>query len=233
VTAPFSVYIGFDRREPEATQVARTSLCATSSIPLNIVELREDELRSQGYYDRPFKTEGPQRFDLRDGKPFSTDFSFTRFLVPVLQNFQEWALFCDGDFLFRSDIKELFGLIDESKAVMCVKHDYRPSEKTKMDGQKQTRYRRKNWSSLILWNCGHPANAVLTKDVVNHEPGAFLHGFKWLDDELIGGLPEHWNWLEGWSSPSITPRVVHMTRGIPTMKGYEDIPYADEWRTFL
>ena len=233
MTDPFPVYIGFDRREPEATKVALASLREKSSVALKVVELKEEELRSRGLYDRPFRTEGRQRIDLRDGKPFSTDFSFTRFLVPELQGFKDWAMFCDGDFLFRWDIKDLFALIDESKAVMCVQHDYRPPETIKMDGQRQERYLRKNWSSLILWNCGHPANAAITAEVVNHQPGSFLHGFRWLDDDLIGTLPECWNWLEGWSSPDITPRVVHMTRGIPTMEGYQDIPFADEWRRFL
>jgi hypothetical protein len=233
VTTPFPVYIGYDRREPEATEVAEASLLAKGSIPLKVTELREEELRAQGLYDRPFKTEGSQRIDLRDGKPFSTDFSFTRFLVPELQGFRDWAMFCDGDFLFRWDVKDLVGLIDESKAVMCVQHDYRPTEQIKMDGQKQEQYSRKNWSSLILWNCGHPANAVLTAKEVNHQPGSFLHGFQWLDDDLIGAIPECWNWLEGWSSLETDPKVVHMTRGIPTMKGYEDIPFADEWRRYL
>ncbi len=233
MTLAFPVYIGFDRREPEATEVARHSLDATCSIPLRVEELREEELRSEGFYDRPFRVEGHQRFDVRDGKPFSTDFSFTRFLVPVLQDFKGWAMFCDGDFLFRADLGELMALVDESKAVMVVKHDYRPPEKIKMDGQMQQRYHRKNWSSLILWNCGHPANAQMTTETVNNQPGSFLHGFQWLDEDLIGGLPEKWNWLEGWSSPDINPSIVHMTRGIPTMEGYENIPYADEWRAYL
>jgi hypothetical protein len=233
VSARFPVYIGYDRREPEATQVARDSLLATASIAVEVIELKEEALRARGVYDRPYRTEGAQRFDLRDGKPFSTDFSFTRFLVPVLQDFKGWALFCDGDFLFRADVKDLIALADERFAVMCVKHDHKPNETTKMDGQKQERYTRKNWSSLILWNCGHPANAALTREAVNHRPGSHLHGFGWLADGQIGGLPEEWNWLEGWSSSEITPSAVHMTRGVPTMKGYEDVAYAEEWRAFL
>lgn len=233
MTHPFPVYIGFDRREPEATVVARRSLRKTSTVALAVTELREEELRARGIYDRPFRTEGNQRIDERDGKPFSSDFAFTRFLVPSLQGHRGWAMFCDGDFLFRADIKGLLGLIDDAKAIMCVKHDHRPPESIKMDGQQQLRYFRKNWSSLVLWNCGHPANAALTAEKVNHEAGSYLHGFRWLDDDLIGGLPECWNWLEGWSSPEIEPRVVHMTRGIPTMEGYENIPYADEWRAYL
>jgi hypothetical protein len=233
MTMTHSVYIGFDRREPEATEVARASLLATSSIPLNIQELREEKLRAKNLYGRPFTTEGNQRIDTRDGKPFSTDFSFTRFLVPALQEYKGWALCTDSDFLFRTDIKDLFDLADDKYAVMCVQHDHRPKENIKMDGQRQELYFRKNWSSMILWNCSHPANAKLTVEMVNNSPGSFLHAFKWLEDEQIGALPEGWNWLDGWSSPEIDPEIVHMTRGIPTMKGYEDIPYADEWRSYL
>ena len=128
-----AVYIGFDRREPDATMVARRSLLKTSSIELDVHELREIELRERGFYDRPYRTEGNQRIDERDGKPFSTDFSFTRFLVPALQDYKGWALYCDSDFLFRADVKELFALADDRYAVMCVKHDHRPKEAVKMD----------------------------------------------------------------------------------------------------
>jgi hypothetical protein len=227
------VYIGFDRREPEASEVARRSLLKTSSIALDIHDLRELDLRARGIYDRPFRMEGAQRIDERDGKPFSTDFSFTRFLVPALQEYRGWAVYCDSDFLFRADVKDLFALADETCAVMCVKHDHRPRETVKMDRQRQEHYRRKNWSSMILYNCSHPANAALTPHMVNHSTGGFLHAFGWLSDNLIGGLPETWNWLEGWSPPGMDPKVVHMTRGIPTMTGYENIPYADEWCAYL
>jgi len=229
----YSVYIGFDRREPESTEVAHRSLLKTCSVPVEIHDLREVELRERGLYDRPFRTEGAQRIDLRDGKPFSTDFSFTRFLVPVLQAYAGWALYCDCDFLFRADIRELWDLADDKYAVMCVKHDHRPKETTKMDQQRQEPYPRKNWSSMILYNCGHPANRALTADMVNHSTGRFLHAFGWLTDDLIGGVPETWNWLEGWSPADMDPKIVHMTRGVPTMAGYENIPYADEWRSYL
>ena len=227
------VYIGFDRREPEAAEVCKKSLLARSTIPLDIKMLGEVEPRRAGIYDRPFRLEGSQRIDSRDGKPFSTDFSFTRFLVPVYQLYQGWALFVDCDFLFRWDVKDILDLADDSKALMCVKHDYRPAETIKMDGQKQELYSRKNWSSLVLWNCAHPANKKITPRAVNFSMGQRLHNFYWLKDEHIGNIPEYWNWLEGWSQANMEPRAVHMTRGVPTMKGYENIPFADEWRSYL
>tara|TARA_R110000822_G_scaffold43810_3_gene118099 strand:- start:98 stop:709 length:612 start_codon:yes stop_codon:yes gene_type:complete len=200
---------------------------------LHIVELHEPELRQAGFYDRPFHLDGNQRVDDRDGKPFSTDFSFTRFLVPALNLYKDWALFVDADFLFRADVAELFALADDKYAVMCVPHDYRPAETVKMDGQKQELYNRKNWSSLVLFNCEHPANRFLACKSVNFMRGGFLHGFNWLRREQIGPVPEHWNWLEGWSDERFEPRAVHFTRGIPTMAGYENAPYADEWKEYL
>ncbi len=228
-----TVFIGHDRREPEATEVCKKSLLKHASIPVHIVELREPELRQAGFYDRPFVLDGNQRIDARDGKPFSTDFSFSRFLVPPLNLYQGWSLFVDADFLFRADIAELYELRDPKYAAMCVKHDYRPAETVKMDGQKQELYNRKNWSSLVLWNCEHAANSFLRVKSTDFMRGQFLHGFGWLTSDLIGGIPEYWNWLEGWSPESIEPRAVHFTRGIPSMAGYENIPYADEWREYL
>lgn len=227
-----TVYIGHDKREADAIQVCRLSLLDKATKPVPIIELREDELRTLKLYDRPFTTEGNQRIDSRDHKPFSTDFSFNRFLVPCLNLWQGWALFCDGDFLWRGDVNELLSLRDESKAVQVVKHDYTPKDSVKMDGQRQESYPRKNWSSLILWNCAHPSNRKVTPRLVNFMPGSYLHAFGWLKDEEIGALPEAFNWLEGHST-SENPQAVHMTRGVPSMPGYEQIPYADEWRGYL
>ena len=228
-----TVYIGFDRCEPQASDVARSSLLAHASVVPEIRDVHESEMRKRCIYDRPYRTEGAQRVDIRDGKPFATDFSFTRFLVPTLNKYKGWALYCDAFFLFRADVKELFALCDDKYAVMCVQHDHRPKERTKMDGQRQEVYQRKNWSSLVLYNCGHKANAELSIEMVNYSRGAFLHGFGWLEDRLIGALPESWNWLEGGSKPEIEPKAVNMTRGIPTMLGCEDIDFADEWRGYL
>jgi hypothetical protein len=161
----------------------------------------------------------------------ATEFAITRFLVPQLAR-ADWAIFCDGDFLWRDDVARLAALADPRFAVMVVPHDYTPTEAVKMDGQIQTSYARKNWSSLMLWNCRHPAHAALP-GLVNRWAGRRLHGFEWLDDREIGTLPEAWNWLEGHSRPAIDPRAVHFTRGTPDMAGYAGVDYADEWREVL
>jgi len=216
---PFRVYVGWDSREDIAYQVCRYSLLKRASVPIEVIPLRQEELRAQGLYWR-------ERDPLA-----STEFTYTRFLVPQLAGRRGWALFCDCDFLWLADIAELLALIDDRCAVMCVHHDHNPPEMVKMDGAVQTRYPRKNWSSLVLFNCGHRANAKLTADVVSRESGQYLHRFRWLDDAVIGALPETWNWLEGWSPrpDSGTPKVVHFTRGGPWFENWQDVTYAELW----
>src|SRR6056300_133026 len=151
------IYVGWDSREDIAYQVCRESLVATSSVPLNIVPLKQENLRRDEVYWRDIDTLG------------STEFTFTRFLVPYQMGYKGWALFIDCDFVFLNDVKELFDQADEKYAVMCVKHDYTPQDgSVKMDGQAQFQYPRKNWSSMMLINCGHPSNKALTLDLINN-----------------------------------------------------------------
>jgi hypothetical protein len=216
---PFPVHVGWDSREDIAFQVCRHSLQRRAGIPVNVMPIRQQALRDAGLYTR-------------DADPLaSTEFTYTRFLVPYLQGYEGWALFCDCDFLWLGDIARLVALLDDRFAAMCVHHDHRPREDWKMDHQKQTVYPRKNWSSMVLYNCGHPANAALTPEVVNSQTGSFLHRFQWLKDDLIGAVPETWNWLEGWSEPPAAghPEVVHFTRGGPWFDEWRDVAYGDLW----
>ncbi len=216
---PFPVYVGWDSREDIAFQVCRYSLMRRASVPVTVTPIRRARLRERGAYTR-------------DADPLaSTEFTYTRFFVPHLAGYQGWALFCDCDFLWLADIKRLIEQIDDRYAVMCVHHDHRPPESWKMDGHQQTLYPRKNWSSMVLYNCGHPDNAALTPALINAESGAFLHRFQWLDDAVIGALPETWNWLEGWSRRPAEghPNVVHFTRGGPWFDDWKDVDYAELW----
>lgn len=217
--APLPVYVGYDSREDIAYEVCRFSLERHASRPVDVRPLKQQALRDQGLYWRP-------------ADPLaSTEFTYTRFLVPALAGYRGWALFCDCDFLWRADVAALFALADDRFAAMCVHHDHRPTEAWKMDGRQQTLYPRKNWSSLILYNCGHPANRALTVEVANTQTGSYLHRFQWLDDALIGALPETWNWLEGWCAPPPDgpPKVVHYTRGGPWFANWQDVTYGDLW----
>ena len=215
----FPIFIGWDSREEIAYDVCRHSILRHASVPVDVQPLKQPDLRARGLYTR-------------DADPLaSTEFTYTRFFVPYLAGYRGWALFCDCDFLYLADIKNLIDLADDRFAVMCVHHDHRPPEATKMDGAQQTQYPRKNWSSMVLYNCGHPANAVLTPDLVNAQTGAYLHRFQWLDDDLIGAVPETWNWLEGWNTKPVSghPNVVHYTRGGPWFDDWKDVDYGDLW----
>jgi hypothetical protein len=220
MATPFRIYIGWDRREPEAYDVAKFSLERRSSIPVAVTPIKLDELRAKGLYRR---AEDPLA---------STEFTYSRFLTPLLAGFEGWAVFCDCDFLWLGDVAGLLPFTREPKAVFCVQHDYRPTETTKMDGAVQTVYPRKNWSSLMLFNCSHPAVRGLTADVVNRESGAYLHRMQWVADADIGALPEEWNWLEGWNKkpPQGAPKAVHFTRGGPWFKEWQHVEYGELWR---
>jgi lipopolysaccharide biosynthesis glycosyltransferase len=158
----------------------------------------------------------------------ATEFAISRFLTPILAR-RGWALFMDCDILARVDVNELFDQADPSKAVMCVKHVHQPPEGIKMDGQLQTLYARKNWSSVMLFNCEHPANRMLSVALINAVPGRDLHRFMWLKDDEIGALDPSWNFLVGHTDASVDPKLVHFTEGGPWFEAYRDVPYAGEW----
>jgi len=215
----FNVYIGYDSKEDIAYRVCKYSILKRSGSNVKITSLKLHELVAKNLYKR-------------DIDPLaSTEFTYSRFLVPAINNYNGWAIFCDCDFIFFEDISNILTDIDQSKAVYCVQHDYTPKEKHKMDGQKQTIYPRKNWSSFILFNCAHPSNKKLSVDLVNSETGSFLHQFKWLEDNEIGSLDERWNWLEGWTSNhnDKKPYAVHYTRGGPWFDEWQDVEFASEW----
>ena len=213
------IFVGWDSREPEAYDVCRSSLIRHASTALEIVPIIQQDLREQSLYSR-------------EADPLaSTEFTYTRFLVPHLANFQGWAVFCDCDFLWTRDVADLYAYRDDRYAVMCVQHDYQPKERLKMDGRTQTVYPRKNWSSLMLLNCNHPATRRLTVDRVNTESGAYLHRFQWAEDAEIGALDPTWNWLEGWDAPKQDglPGAIHYTRGGPWFKNWQNVGYAALW----
>jgi lipopolysaccharide biosynthesis glycosyltransferase len=228
-----SVWIGFDAREAAAFAVARHSLQRSLRTPIPVRGVVLSDLQDRGLYTRPTERKNGRLIDVLsqrddyDGS-ISTDHAIARFLVPLLAE-SGWALFMDGDVLVRSDLFRLFDQCRSDKAVMVVKHDYRPKEAVKMDGQAQVQYGRKNWSSVCMWNVDHPANKALTVEMVNTLPGRDLHAFCWLDDDLIGELDQSWNWLAGHSDREINPDIVHFTSGLPNMTGYEDSDFCDEW----
>lgn len=181
-----------------------------------------------GDIDRPIIKRGGRLYCPISAAPMATEFAISRFAVPFLQK-DGWALFADCDILAVDDVAELFDLADDQYALMVVKHDHRPAEKTKMDNQVQTNYGRKNWSSVILWNCSHPAHRRLTLNDLETRTGLSLHQFFWLKDEEIGALPLKWNWLAGVSESINDLGIIHYTLGGPWFDDWKGGPKDELW----
>lgn len=207
------VTIGYDHREAVAYHTFCQSILEKSSMPVSFTPLVLQAL--PGYQET--HTDG------------SNTFIYSRFLTPFLHGFSGWAIFADGDMICRDDIAKLWSLRDESKAVMCVKHDYKTKAQDKYLGNKNQDYPRKNWSSLVLWNCGHAANQILAPEFVMKQTGAYLHRFTWLPDELVGELPKEWNWLTTEYPDNYDASLLHYTLGTPCFVDYKNCDMADEW----
>lgn len=226
---PFRMFIGWNASEIRAWNVAVFSARLHTSAELDIHPLALTAMQAQGLYRRPTGMLEHGYWDEISGAPMATGHAIARFLVPALCHYEGWALFTDGDILVRHDLSALFALADPDKAVQVVQHQHVPTDDVKMEGQTQTVYPRKNWSSVMLFNCAHPSNRALTVDLVNTVPGRDLHRFCWLQDHEIGALPLAWNWLGGYSEPLADPALVHFTSGVPDMRGYEHCAFSDEW----
>jgi lipopolysaccharide biosynthesis glycosyltransferase len=213
------VYVGWDPREDIAWEVCRHSiLTRTDPTQVEVYPLVQSELRTQGLYNRPADTLA------------ATEFSLTRFLTPHLAGHDGYAVFVDCDFLFLTDIRNALKEIDPTKAVSVVKHDYQPSETSKMDGCVQHPYPRKNWSSFMVFNCTHPAVRALTPKLVNSAEPSYLHRLQWLNDSEIGELDKGWNYLEGWYEPTYDNlKAIHFTLGGPWFEEKVDCDFADLW----
>ncbi len=229
-----NIFLGWDDREKTAYEVCKHSIEKHTRADVRVIPLYHKELRKQGFFQRPWLTQGHDgnRLDLIDGKPFSTEFSHTRFLIPELMKFKGWVLFMDCDMIFRSDVADLFDMVDDRYAVMCVKHRHNVKTGTKMDGSIQQTYYRKNWSSFMLINCGHPSNAILKKEIVNTATGGWMHGLSWLHDNEIGELPNSYNWISGISPGNVVPKVIHYSEGGPWFYHHQDCVYADLWNDY-
>ena len=246
-----TIWIGWDPREAAAFAVARESIKRHLTVPYPVRGVVLDELKERGLFYRPMVRRpaypGGENapcllWDVISDAPCATEFSNSRFLVYHLAiELQKqrmfdpvgWALFMDCDMLVRGNLARLFDHVNPNKAVMCVQHQHVASGTTKMDGQVQTQYGRKNWSSVMLFNLVHPSNRKLTVEMINTVPGRDLHRFCWLEDDEIGALPPEWNWLAGEQPEPAGVKIVHHTLGSPCMPGYENAPYAAEWRDTL
>jgi len=207
------IFIGYDSKVKIAYHVLAESILRNSSTPVTISPINLSNLKN--IYTR------------KQDPLASTEFSFSRFLVPHLMNYNGWAIFMDSDMVMLSDITELWNLRNEDYAIQVCKHEYTPSSKNKFLGNNQTIYAKKNWSSLMLMNCSKCK--TLTPEYVNTRSGLELHQFKWLDENLIGSIPLEWNWLVGEYPYKKEVHNIHFTEGGPYFKNYKNTEYADEW----
>ena len=207
------VVVGFDQREAVAYHTFCQSILERASQPVSFTPLALNTLNS--YVEQ--HTDG------------SNAFIYSRFLAPWLMDYQGWAIFADGDMICRDDIAKLWALRDDSKAVMVVQHDYKTKAHQKYLGNQNQDYPRKNWSSVILWNCAHPENRRLDPEYVMTHPGSHLHRFAWLDDALIGEIPKEWNWLTTEYPDNYGAKLLHYTLGTPCFADYTDSAMAELW----
>jgi lipopolysaccharide biosynthesis glycosyltransferase len=210
---PIPVFVGYDPREAIAYHTCVNSIIRHASQPVAIIPIALNLF--QDYKET--HTDG------------SNHFIYTRFLVPHLMGFKGWAIFIDGDMIIRGDIVELWNLRELDKDVMVVKHDYQTCMPVKYLGAKNEDYPRKNWSSVILWNCNSFPNRQLTPEFVQTSSGSFLHRFSWLDDDRIGDLPPEWNWLPDEYGPNLNAKLLHYTLGAPCFQEFADTPQGNEW----
>jgi lipopolysaccharide biosynthesis glycosyltransferase len=211
-----NLVVGFDQKEAIAYHVFCQSVIEQSSLPVQFVPL------IQNY--------GINQISQSDG---SNSFTYSRFLTPYLMNFEGWAIFADGDMVCKDDLAKLWNLRDSKKAVQVVKHDYKTKHSKKYLGNKNEDYPRKNWSSLILWNCEHPKNKLLTPSFIGSKSGSYLHRFSWLDDEDVGELKSEWNWLAIEFDDNPSAKIVHYTLGTPCFKEYQSSSMSNYWHDFL
>lgn len=229
------IYVGWDANEAIAYEVFKFSIMRRAEFPVQVHPLRHRQLRHDGDFFREWRMDGAgQWYDVVDGNPFSTEFSYTRFLVPHLHKkngLKGPALFYDCDMLALDDLNKILTEFDPTKAVMVVQHEHKPNYGLKMDGVIQTTYPRKNWSSCMLFNTDHPDCEVLTPQYVSTQPGRSLHRFEWTEN--VGELDPKWNYLAGEDTHEdkfrrlVPPAVVHFTSKNPWLG--QDVPYAEEW----
>ena len=208
-----TVFIGYDPREAIAYHVCANSIIRHASQPVAIVPLALNLFKD--YTEK--HTDG------------SNQFIYSRFLVPHLMNYSGWAIFIDGDMIVRDDITKLWNLQDDSKDVLVVKHSYKTKMTKKYLGATNENYPRKNWSSVILWNCNSTVNHQLTPAFIEKSTGAELHRFTWIDDSNVGELPIEWNWLPDEYGENNTANLLHFTLGTPSFYDFATSPMATEW----
>jgi hypothetical protein len=242
----YHIFIGYDEREPTAYSVAKHTLEKYAKVPINVHKLCHRDLRKRGLFNREWKIEADGQYvDLCDGKPFSTQFSHSRFIIPELwkqlddPDKSPLVMFVDCDFIWTDDIGKMFKDIEatvalkQAKALYCVKHNYTPTNTIKMDGMKQELYNKKLWSAMFVINMDYPVNRDWDfKYMVETETGRAMHGFDWLFPEEIGDISESWHYVAGHSEtrlPKEYIKALHYTNGGPWFPHMRNCLHAEMW----
>ncbi|MBC8305188.1 MAG: glycosyltransferase [Pelagibacterales bacterium] len=207
------IYIGHDSRFPQATKVCRQSI-KNYNKDLDITFLEKDHLKKFNFYGR------------EDISGESTEFSFTRFYVPMVCNYNGIAMFCDNDFLWKCDPTEMLKYLGD-KTIAVVKHEDMDIKQTKMDGMVNKSYPRKNWSSLIIYNCSKLRN--LSKEYLDNASASDLHELKWVNDNEIAEIPRSYNHLVGYYKKHNRIKALHYTLGGPWFDEYKNGELSEEW----
>ena len=208
-----NIFIGYDEGETVAFHTLSESIRKHSTSPVSITPLCLGKIPGFTREKQPNQ---------------STDFAFSRFMVPSLRNYQGYSIFMDCDMMFRGDIAELWNYKNYIYSVMCCKHDYEPKQGVKFRGAKNEPFPKKNWSSMMIFN--NSLCTELTPNFVNTATGLELHQFKWAkNDDAIGSIPLEWNWLVGEYDYNPDAKNVHWTLGGPYFKDYNQSDYANEW----
>lgn len=189
------VFVGFDPRQPVAAQVLIHSIYARASKPVSITPLVLSQL--------PITRRG------------LTDFTYSRFLVPYLCDFKDYAVFMDSDVLCLGDVQEMVatGLMEqivsgEPASVWVVPHGMafeRPS--------------------VMVFN--NEECKALTPEFVQDSKNP-LFPLEWA--KRVGHLPKEWNHLVGYDPPNPDAKVIHFTQGIPCWPETEASEFCKEWR---
>lgn len=216
---PIQLFAGFDEREEVGYHAFCSSVIERATVPVSITPLSLQMVS---------KVYGAGH---RDG---TNGFIYLRFLIPYLMGYDGWAIFCDGsDMVMNADIAELAALRDPFKAVQVVKHDYKTKHPKKYVGTAMESpngdYPKKNWSSVMIINCGHYAWRDMTPCKVAQMPGSFLHRFEFIPERFVGSLPKEWNWLADEYGENADAKLLHWTAGIPGFAHYQDAPMAAKW----
>lgn len=212
----WKVFIGWDPSLQEAAEVCRHSLLKHSTIPLQVNFLKLNDLQEQ-------------KMIWTEDNEATTETTLTRFLVPHLSQYQGWSLYVDPDYVFLGDVRELFQSMEARYACAVVKVPYKPKQDTKLNGQAQSVYPRKCWSSLILYNCSHGKCKTLTPEFINQSKPNFLHRFEWLTGPEISGFNLEWQVIPGHVDPSLDPsaiKAIHFTEGGPWHTSGRNIEYG-------